>query len=215
MKIVWLGHSCFKIILENGKVLVFDPYDDTCGYENKPIKADYVVSTHDHFDHNCLDYISGDYQLVNKPEGFKNSDISVSGFMSYHDKTGGSERGENIIFKLEAEGISVLHLGDLGIIPDEDFIKRLGTVDILLIPVGGVYTIDADEALDIINSIAPNIIIPMHYRTEVLKMDIAPVTEFLNATNGVYDYSMLGKNEFSITSNDLKKRTRVIIMEYS
>jgi len=215
MKIVWLGHSCFKITLDNSKVMVFDPFDPSCGYENFAIKADYVFISHDHRDHNCLEFITGDYTLLNKPDKFESKDIKVLGLNTFHDKIKGEKRGMNTVFKVSAGEINIVHLGDLGDIPSDDFYKKLGQVDILLIPVGGVYTIDEKQALSVIDKTVPNIIIPMHYLTDVSKIDVNPITGFLETIKGLYDFSKLGKNEFSISKKDLKKRTRVVIMDYS
>ena len=100
--------------------------------------------------------------------------VRIFGFQSFHDKTHGSERGENIMYKFESEGISVLHCGDLGEVPDESFLETIGEVDILMVPVGGIYTIDAEEAVSLVKKIEPSIVIPMHYGTGKL----APVSDF-------------------------------------
>jgi len=215
LKIVWLGHSSFKVILNNGKVIVFDPYDDSYGYTPSEIRADLVLSSHEHRDHNCLKYITGDYTLINKPGDYTLGDIRIMGFESFHDKNGGKERGLNTVFKLSAEGINLVHLGDLGDVPKPTFLKSLGKVDILFIPVGGVYTIDAAEAFNILESLSPNIIIPMHYLTDSVSLKLDPISKFLETIDGNYDYAMLGKNTFTADAGDLKKRSRVIIMEYT
>jgi L-ascorbate metabolism protein UlaG (beta-lactamase superfamily) len=215
LKIVWLGHSSFKVVLDSGKVIVFDPYDDTYGYQTKPIQADLVLSSHDHHDHNCLDYIIGDYTLVNQPGDYVFGDIQVKGFETFHDKSGGKERGLNTVFKVTAEGVNLMHLGDLGEVPGSAFLNSLGKVDILFLPVGGRYSLDAIEALSVMDGISPNIIIPMHYLTEAVTLKLDPLARFLETIDGIYDYAMLGKNTFSAKAGDLKKRSRVIIMEYT
>ena len=215
MNITWLGHSCFKILLDSGKVLVMDPYDDQCGYETRPIQADYVFSSHDHHDHNCLDYITGEYQVINQAKAYSFPDMKVQGFATFHDQSGGKERGINTVFKIETEGINLVHLGDIGEVPGEVFINALGQVDVLFLPVGGVYTIDAAEAKEVVDAVSPNIIIPMHYMTDHVTINVHPVTDFLTLINGIYDYSMLGKDTLEVSAGGLKKRSRVIIMEYN
>lgn len=215
MKITWLGHAFFKIVLDNGKVILFDPFDDQCGYDVKTIEADYVFSSHDHHDHNCLKYIIGDYTLINQPGEYTYPDLSVKGFSTFHDHSGGKARGLNTVYKICAEGVTLVHLGDIGEVPGEQFIKTIGEVDVLFIPVGGVYTINAEEAKEVVETISPNIIIPMHYQTEHVNTNLLPVSDFLNLINGIYDYSILGKCELEVSSKSLKKRTRVIIMEYN
>lgn len=215
MKIVWLGHSSFKVILESGEVIVFDPYDSTYGCKPKPQTADFVLSSHDHRDHNCTANIRGEYTLVNNPGEYSFGDVKIKGYETFHDKSGGKERGLNTVFKLSVEGMHLMHLGDLGEVPKNAFLKSLGKVDILFIPVGGVYTIDAAEALSVMDAVSPNIIIPMHYLTEAVNLRLDPLSKFLETIDGNYDYAMLGKNTFSVSAGDLKKRSRVIIMEYT
>ena len=215
MKIVWLGHSSFKVTLDNGKVIVFDPYDDTYGYKTQVTTADIVLSSHDHHDHNCVANIRGDYTLINKPGEYTLGDIDIKGYETFHDKSGGKERGLNTVFRLSAEGVSLLHLGDLGEVPGSAFLKSLGKVDILFLPVGGVFTIDAAEAMSVMDALSPNIIIPMHYLTEAVRLKLDPLSRFLETIDGNYDYATLGKNTFSVHAGDLKKRSRVIIMEYT
>ena len=215
MKIVWLGHSSFKVILQSGKVIVFDPYDDTYGYKTKPLKADLVLSSHDHHDHNCVTNITGDYEFISSPGDYTFGDIKIRGYETFHDQCGGKARGLNTVFRVSAEGITLVHLGDLGEVPHIDFLKSIGRVDVLFLPVGGVYTISAVEALNVMDSVSPNIIVPMHYLTQDVNLRLDPLSKFLETIEGNYDYAMLGKNTFSISAGDLKKRSRVIIMEYN
>jgi len=215
LKIVWLGHSSFKVILDNKKVIVFDPYDNGYGYTPTPTPADIFLSSHDHHDHNCLTYISGDYTLVNKPGEYTFDDIHIKGYETFHDNNGGKTRGLNTVFKLTCEGMNLVHLGDLGEVPKNTFLQSLGRVDVLFVPVGGVYTINATEALTVLEHLSPNIIIPMHYLTDAVNLKLDPISTFLETIDGNYDYAMLGKNTFTIHAGDLKKRSRVIIMEYT
>lgn len=167
MEIKYLGHSSFLIKTKTAKV-VTDPYDpEMVGLKFPKIEADVVTVSHSHKDHNQIKNVSGingvDPLIIDMPGEFEKMGVRIFGFQSYHDKTKGSERGENILYKFEAEGLSVLHCGDLGVIPEESFLETIGEVDILMVPVGGFYTIDADEAFQLVKRIEPAIVIPMHY----------------------------------------------------
>ncbi|HEX7542751.1 MAG TPA: MBL fold metallo-hydrolase [Patescibacteria group bacterium] len=167
MEIKYLGHSSFLIKTKTAKVLT-DPYDpEMVGLKFPKTEADVVTISHSHKDHNQIKNVSGingvDPLIIDMPGEFEKMGVRIFGFQSYHDKTKGSERGENILYKFEAEGLSVLHCGDLGVIPEESFLETIGEVDILMVPVGGFYTIDADEAFQLVKRIEPAIVIPMHY----------------------------------------------------
>ena len=135
MKLTWMAHSCFNIILENGTKIVFDPFDNTIGYELPVLEADIALISHDHFDHNDVSRLSGDYTLIREAGEYTVGDVKIRGIKTYHDPEQGALRGENVVFIVEAEGIRIAHLGDLGEMPQEEFYKELGKIDILLIPV--------------------------------------------------------------------------------
>ena len=186
MEIKYLGHSSFLIKTKTAKI-VTDPFDaDMVGLKFPKTEADIVTISHQHGDHNKTKNVSGingiDPLVIDMPGEFEKMGVRIFGFQSYHDKTQGSERGENILYKFEAEGLSVLHCGDLGIIPEESFLETIGEVDILMVPVGGFYTIDADEAVQLARKVEPAVVIPMHYQVEKLNPKLAgklsPVTEF-------------------------------------
>ncbi len=167
MEIKYLGHASFLIKTKTAK-LVTDPYDsEMVGLKFPKTEADIVTVSHNHKDHNQVKNVSGingvEPLIIDMAGEFEKIGVRVFGFQSFHDKTKGSERGENILYKIEAEGISVLHCGDLGVIPEESFLETIGEVDILMVPVGGFYTIDAEEAAQLVRKIEPSIVIPMHY----------------------------------------------------
>lgn len=215
MIIEWIAHSCFKVRLQSGTELLFDPFDESIGYSCVNTTADIVFVSHNHADHNYIKNIKGDYTLVNTPGAQQIGPVNILGIPTFHDKCQGAERGNNIAFRVEAEGLTLLHMGDIGHLPDEDFYEAIGNVDILFIPVGGLYTIDADEALAICKRIDPNLIIPMHYKTLFLEMDVDSVYRFTDAAGRYFDRSRLGSNSFEITADNKKKRTRIIVMENS
>jgi|SRR3989339_1150592 len=179
MDIKYLGHSAFLIKTKTAKI-VTDPFDPTMvgGLKFPKTEADVVTVSHQHKDHNQFKNVSGinnvEPLLIDMPGEFEKLGVRIFGFQTFHDKTQGSERGENIMYKFESEGLSVLHCGDLGVIPEESFLETIGEVDILLVPVGGIYTIDAEEAFQLVKKVEPAIVIPMHYGTGKL----APVSEF-------------------------------------
>ncbi|MDD5018233.1 MAG: MBL fold metallo-hydrolase [Eubacteriales bacterium] len=214
MVINWLGHSCFIVTLKNGTRILFDPYDGSFGYTPQDIETDIVVITHAHFDHNNLSHVKGDYTKVDTEGVHQFGDIVIEGIKTWHDHSRGAHRGPNLVFTLSINGIKLCHMGDIGTIPDDDVFEKLENTDILLIPVGGKFTIDAHEALQICERISPNIIIPMHFKTPVSTMDIAPLHEFLEAAGGEYDVSHPGKCYLEIDKASRKKRTRIVVMEY-
>lgn len=136
-------------------------------------------------------------------------------FRAFIDDAHGEKRGGNLIFRVRAEGLTLTHLGDLGHVPDETLYQELLGTDVLMIPVGGNYTIDAVQALEICRRVEPNIILPMHYKTPGLTVDVARRHLFEEAMKGYFDCSQLGKSEFSYVAADKKKRTRVIWMDPS
>ncbi|QCX33406.1 MBL fold metallo-hydrolase [Caloramator sp. E03] len=185
MRIKWLGHACFKITYSDGVRVLTDPFDDNVGYKIPSVEADIVTVSHNHYDHNFTDCIKGKFELVNKVGNFYIKDVAITGIHTYHDEVNGAKRGDNTVYVFEKEGIRVCHLGDLGHVLSDEQIKMLGKVDVLLIPVGGTYTVNSDEAFEIVNKIKPGIVIPMHYKTPALKMNLDEVDKFLKYFNRV------------------------------
>lgn len=166
MEIKYLGHASFLIKSKNAR-LITDPFDSQMvGIKLPKIEADVVTISHHHQDHDFMACVSGEPLVIDLPGEYERRGFRIFGYPSYHDKVAGKERGKNTLFKIETESIRVLHCGDLGFVPDEKFLETLGEIDILLVPVGGYYTIDAKEALSLAKKIEPAIIIPMHYATE-------------------------------------------------
>lgn len=182
MLITWIGHACFKIQDKTGTggvTLVTDPYDKKIGLKPPSFEADIVTMSHDHYDHNNSGALRGKPFLIKNAGEYDVKGIAVQGVESYHDHKQGGERGTNIIYRFEIDDISVTHLGDLGHTLDNKQIEALSGTDILLIPVGGKYTIDAKEAVEVVNQVEPRIVVPMHYKTPALKLDIAGVDKFI------------------------------------
>jgi L-ascorbate metabolism protein UlaG (beta-lactamase superfamily) len=187
MEIKYLGHASF-LIKSHTAELVTDPFDpQMVGFKFPKTEADVVTISHHHGDHDAVSQVDGSPLVIDMPGEYERLGFRIFGFRCFHDKEQGKQRGENIIFKIESEGISLLHCGDLGHLLDEALIDQLGEINILMVPVGGFYTIDYKEAVALSRKIEPEIIIPMHYRTD--KHDpsvfekITPVSDFLKEIN--------------------------------
>ncbi|MBM7582417.1 L-ascorbate metabolism protein UlaG (beta-lactamase superfamily) [Caldicoprobacter guelmensis] len=212
MKITWFGHACFKLVSDSGVVVITDPFDETVGYRLPNEQADVVTVSHQHFDHNYVQGIRGNPEVVDKIGNFYIKDISIKGVKSYHDDQGGSKRGINIIYVLYIDGIKVCHLGDLGHALSNDQVEQIGKVDVLLIPVGGTYTIGASTAANVVSSLKPSIVIPMHYKTDKVHFPIDGVDKFLEVMGGG---NYLNSHTLEVKKEDVdSKETRVLVLEY-
>jgi L-ascorbate metabolism protein UlaG (beta-lactamase superfamily) len=213
MIINWLGQSCFKI-QDKDATLVTDPYGASVGFKLPRLSADIVTTSHDHDDHNNVSAVSGvngSPFIISSPGEYEVKGIFVYGIPAWHDKSEGKERGANTIYRIEVEGISIVHLGDLGHTLSEETVAKLEGVDILLIPVGGKWTIGAHEAIEVISELEPRIVIPMHYKIPGLKADVDPVDKFLKEM-GASKAEKLPK--LKIVKKDLpQEETKVILLE--
>ncbi len=181
MKINYLGHACFKIEFDDNVSLICDPFTKI-GYEMKRNKADILTCSHKHYDHYCTKKIESFQFIENSGEySFKFGDkiLKITGVDSFHDEKSGALRGGNVIYKFEYCGITLCHMGDIGERANESLLKKIGKVDVLFIPVGGTYTVDADGATEWIEKIMPKIVIPMHYKQKTCTLDIDDVNAFL------------------------------------
>ncbi|PKM91558.1 MBL fold metallo-hydrolase [Candidatus Falkowbacteria bacterium HGW-Falkowbacteria-1] len=182
MIINYFGHSCFKIEEKiNGEnvSLITDPFDSSVGLKVPNVEADIVSVSHSHPDHANVSALRGKPFVVDCAGEYDIKGVIIEGIKSYHDEKKGTERGENIIFRFDIEGISLAHLGDLGDALDNKQLEKIGGIDILFIPVGGRYTLDAKKAVEAISQIEPRIVIPMHYKTEGSKIDIDGIDKFI------------------------------------
>lgn len=156
MILKYYGHACFKLETAVGSV-VFDPYVSgyVPGFTLHPLEADLVISSHEHSDHYAPDSV----KLSGREPGFKVEQIET-----FHDEKGGTLRGKNIVSVVSAEGLRIAHLGDLGHELNAEQLEKLGKPDVLMIPIGGFYTIDALAAKNIVGACSPRLVVPMHYR---------------------------------------------------
>ncbi|MAF26084.1 MBL fold metallo-hydrolase [bacterium] len=181
MYLTWYGQSCFKIQGADTTV-VTDPFDKTYGLKTARGPADIVTISHDHTDHNAAGLIKGTSDkgpfIIDRAGEYEVGSVFVFGLPTWHDDSEGSERGPNIVFRFEVEGVSIVHLGDLGHSLSNGALEKIEGADVLLIPVGGTYTLDAKAATKIISQVEPRLVIPMHYKVPGLKLNLGTVDTF-------------------------------------
>lgn len=188
MEIKYFGHSCFRLKGKKATVII-DPYSDEIGLKMPKLTAEIVVVSHSHFDHNNVAVVKGTPKreqpfLVEGPGEYEISGVGMIGISSFHDAVKGQERGKNTIFVLKMDGLTIVHLGDLGETISDDKAEEIGPVDVLFVPVGGEVTIGPKEAAAVVNKLEPRIVIPMHFLAPGLTSSMAkglrPVEEFLH-----------------------------------
>ena len=214
MELTYIGHSCFKIKTKD-LTLVIDPYNPKdVGYSLPKMSADVVLTTHNHADHNFVEGVEDCKLVIDRPGEYEKADVFIYGISTFHDEKSGGDRGLNTIYLIEADGINILHLGDLGHELSDETLEKLSTVDVLLIPVGGTYTIDAEKATEIISEIEPAYVVPMHYKTSDLKgiEGLDPVEKFLDEMGKDKNVQKLDKLVLR-TRSDIPEDTEVIILE--
>ena len=165
MKITYIGHACFMLTAKDGTRAAIDPYDASVGLAMLPLEADVVTMSHEHHDHNETCMIEGEPAIVRGPELAAVGSVTSRAIDSYHDDVQGEKRGANFIRIFGVDGLKVVHMGDQGCMPDEDVLEAIVDADIMMIPVGGFYTVDAKEAKAIVDSAKPKCVIPMHFVT--------------------------------------------------
>lgn len=210
MKLKWYGHACFKLDFSNGPYVVADPFDESVGYPLCDAYADVVTTSHEHFDHNYISSIKGNPTRLNRPGMFTFDDLVVEGVKSYHDDMNGAKRGDNIIFIFESDKLRIAHMGDLGHMPDNKQLAALTDIDVMLIPIGGHFTIDAETAARVMERVKPRVTIPMHYKTEAINFPIADEKQFVKLTDAKY----FDSNEIEITRENIDSLPREIVLKH-
>lgn len=180
MKIQWLGHSSFKMTESTEASVITDPYNGEYGLAFPAVSADAVTLSHSHRDHNAAALVRGEPRILDKPGSYEVNGIHIYSIMSYHDERKGALRGKNLVFKFRIDGVDICHLGDIGEELSPMLAELIGSVNVLLIPVGGKYTIGADEAYEYVERLMPDVVIPMHFKTDDLKLDIDDADDFIN-----------------------------------
>lgn len=200
MEITYFGHSCFKLKNKAGYTLYIDPFkSDMVGLPLAKDVADVVTLSHSHEDHNAVEVITGPVNrektfIIDREGEYEIAGIQISAIRTYHDKNSGADRGMNLVLYIIMDGLHVVHLGDICHKLTEAQIEKLGSVDVMMVPVGGTYTLDASEAIDMIKDVQPSYVVPMHYKTSDTKIEELTTLE-----------NFLEKNSFPVTSESVHK----------
>lgn len=200
MIVKYYGHSCFLLKSSTTSVAI-DPFGDI-GYRQEQIQADVCLCTHMHYDHCTLDYVKAN-KIINE----NSSDVCdfVTSISTFHDRFSGAKRGKNTIYKFTLDGVTFCHMGDVGVEPSSDLVDSIGKIDVLMIPVGGNYTIDCLQAEKYVRMLKPSIVIPMHYKTNKSNIDIDEKGSFLK----LFDCVEQKPREFEINLKSLSEKTTV------
>jgi L-ascorbate metabolism protein UlaG (beta-lactamase superfamily) len=212
MEVTWYGHAAFLITTGQGVKIITDPYKPGGGilYKAIPDEADIVTVSHEHSDHNYVEGLPGKPTVIKEVGKHKIKGIVVEGFLAYHDDSRGTQRGHNTIFTFDADGIRMCHLGDLGHVLSDQEVQQIGHVDVLLIPVGGFFTIGPEEATTVANQLRPKLIFPMHVKTEKCTLPIEPVDAFLQEKKEV---QKLDASTFSFTKKELEAGLGIVVLQ--
>lgn len=215
MEITWYGHASFLITTARGIKIITDPYEPGAfggelQYDPISDEADIVTVSHDHADHNYVQGLPGKPQVIRGVGRHEIKGLVVKGFSAFHDATQGSQRGVNIIFTFLADDIRVCHLGDLGHILSDTDIKNIGQIDVLMLPVGGAFTIDAKKASIVVDQLRPKLIFPMHVKTAKCNIPLEPVDSFLQGKKNV---QRLNESSFTFTREDLKTGLGIVVLQ--
>jgi len=217
-KIYWAGQSCFQISVSNSKEhsaeIVIDPFHDEIGVKLPSLSADILMVTHDHVDHNNIKDVKpatpGGPFVIQGPGEYEIKEVFVQGIPAFHDDVNGKEKGQNTIYIFEAEDMRFCHLGNLGQkqLTDEQ-LEKIDRVDVLMIPVGGEYTIDSSSAQKVISQIDPKVVIPMHYALPKVKYKSDEVSKFLKTMGKV---SVVPQDKFVVKQSTLPKEGMEIVV---
>jgi L-ascorbate metabolism protein UlaG (beta-lactamase superfamily) len=210
MEITWLGQSCFRIKSTHG-IVITDPCSPETGYTLGKVTARIVTVSHAHKDHNYTQGISGEFKVINRPGEYEISDILIFGIATYHDAEQGKQRGKNVAYRIETDDLSVCHLGDLGHTLNAAQIEQLQNCDVLLIPVGGTFTVNGTVAAEIVRQLTPKVAIPMHYKTPQSNPNLELVGRFLQEMGAS---TAVPQPKLSITRSSVPETTQVILLDY-
>jgi L-ascorbate metabolism protein UlaG (beta-lactamase superfamily) len=217
MRLTYYGHSSFLVEAHDGTRIILDPYrhgayDGALEYDPIDEPADMVLASHEHPDHGATDTIPGRPRVFVHPVTAKVGAVQIQGIEVAHDEAGGSKRGKNTILILDDGDVRLVHLGDLGHPLDEDTVRRIGRVDILMVPVGGFYTIDHDEAAAVVEALAPRVVLPMHYKTDKVDFPIVPADQFLATQTTVRHEA---GSSLELTKATLPEQQTTIVLEHA
>lgn len=209
MEIDWFGHACFRLRGRDGTVIT-DPYSKDIGLSFARPRGDIVTISHNHPGHSFAKGVKGDPKVIEGPGEYEIKNVFITGVPTNHDKKGGKERGANTVYVFDIDGMTICHLGDLGHVPTQPQAEALGNVNVLLIPVGGVSTINASEAAEIVSMLEPQIVIPMHFQHPELQFKLDPAAKFFKEM-GIKTVDPVAS--IKVTKDALSGETQVILLE--
>jgi L-ascorbate metabolism protein UlaG (beta-lactamase superfamily) len=208
MEITWYGRACFRLKGREATVIT-DPCPPSTGFVAGKHDVDLLTLSHDHADHTYTRSITAGLTLK-RPGEYEFHDLLVTGIGSFHDAVGGQERGRNVIFSFEVDGVHIAHLGDLGHLLSEEQLTELGPIDVLLVPAGGVFTVTPAEAAEVVSQISPKIVIPMHFRVDDASSDLLPAEKFLQEMAVA---EPIRQPKAVVTPSSLPDETQVILLD--
>ena len=213
MTIKWYGHSTFLITTADGTRILTDPCDASTGYNLSGIHCDIITSSHAHFDHNFFDAAAGDPVIITTEGMHEACGVRITGIPTWHDEVQGAKRGPNVVFRMEVDGMTVVHMGDIGHELDTATMAAIGQPDVLMLPVGGVFTIDAAGAVDMMHALKAHVTVPMHYMTPALKFEVDGVDKFMGL---VTDRPVrVLKDCECMVNGDVLSEDQVIVFDYA
>jgi L-ascorbate metabolism protein UlaG (beta-lactamase superfamily) len=209
MNIIWHGQSFFEINTKDTKneelKIAIDPFDKSIGLKLPKVEAQILLITHNHLDHSNKKAINGSPFLIETPGEYETKGVYIKGVQGFHDDSQGKEKGKVVFYIIEVENIRICHLSDIGQKElTSEQIEQIGNIDILMIPVGGVYTLDAKQAANIISQIEPKIVIPMHYQVPNLNLKLDSLDQFLKEIGSP---NAEPQKKFKIKVSDIPKET--------
>ncbi|MFH1524194.1 MAG: MBL fold metallo-hydrolase [Chloroflexota bacterium] len=212
MEITWYGHSCFRLTERGMATVVCDPFDsEIVGYEPLKLKADIVTSSHAAPGHNFLNAVKGNSHAITGPGEFEIGGVFITGVQMDGQGKKASEMPRNTIYVFDFMGITVAHLGDLRSVPPQNEIEALGTVHVVLVPVGGDDGLNAAKAAEIVSLLEPNIVVPMHYYTPAAKVQLDPLDKFLKEM-GLHESETAPS--LKVSKSSLPDETKVVVLDY-
>ncbi len=209
-EISWLGHSCFRVKAREATI-VADPYSRRFGYDYGKPRADIVTVSRPGEAYGYVESVKGEPRVIQGAGEYEVNDVFITGIQTYADDKSGKLRGRNTIYVFEVEGMAICHLGALGHPPSAEQREQMSNIDVLMIPVGGHTTIDATQASDVISTIEPHIVIPMHYKIDTLDPDLDGLEKFAKEM-GLSDISP--QEKLNLRSSELPEGTKVVILDY-
>ncbi|MCB2310754.1 MBL fold metallo-hydrolase [Clostridium tagluense] len=215
--IKWNGHASFTITNGKGTRIVTDPFGDGIGYKVPELYAEIATVSHDHFDHNNLGAIISNFTAIRERGKFKINGIKIKGTKTYHDTEAGAQRGENTVYTYNIDGVNLCHLGDLGHELSKEQIESIGKVDILMIPVGGLYTIDGEVAAKVVSQLNPKVVIPMHYQTEVLVPEFGKLSKVDSFIEKMNDWQVVKADTFTFNKSEItkSKEKKIVVLNFN